>query len=174
MIEAECARNIEMAKNQFQQQSAQSVLALDKQQRSMAIQQQAASMQAQAQQYKLQMEMQQKMSTLYSVDIFCCISICSLYCWACACMDAACCWIAIERCCLSSARTDWADCCWNWFFAISMLRAHSASIIAFCVSYWWVSIFSCMLAWPSSAAVASFSCCVIVAVSRYGEAVAAP
>merc|ERR1719364_289001 len=46
MIEAECARNIEMAKNQFQQQ--------------------AASMQAQAQQYKLQMEMQQKMSTLYS------------------------------------------------------------------------------------------------------------
>merc|ERR1719421_950681 len=69
----------ETPKNQFQQQCAQSVLALDqqkqqqemqlnmaKQQRSMAIQQQAASMQAQAQQYKLQMEMQQKMSTLYS------------------------------------------------------------------------------------------------------------
>merc|ERR1719327_2179063 len=79
MIEAECARNIEMAKNQFQQQCAQSVLALDqqqkqqemelnmaKQQRAMAIQQQAASMQAQATQYKLQMEMQQKMATLYS------------------------------------------------------------------------------------------------------------
>merc|ERR1719269_368632 len=54
MLEAECARNIEMAKNQV------------KQQRAMAIQQQAASMQAQATQYKLQMEMQQKMSTLYS------------------------------------------------------------------------------------------------------------
>merc|ERR1719472_607850 len=57
MIEAECARNIEMAKNQFQQQCDQSL---------MAIQQQAGSMQAQATQYKLQMEMQQKMSTLYS------------------------------------------------------------------------------------------------------------
>merc|ERR1719313_1437554 len=67
MIEAECARNIEMAKNQFQQKQQQEMqLNMAKQQRSMAIQQQAASMQAQAQQYKLQMEMQQKMSTLYS------------------------------------------------------------------------------------------------------------
>merc|ERR1719191_1191850 len=67
------------AKNQFQQQCDQSLMALEqqkkqqelelnmaKQQRAMAIQQQAASMQAQATQYKLQMEMQQKMSTLYS------------------------------------------------------------------------------------------------------------
>merc|ERR1719371_130218 len=75
MIKAECARNITMATNQFQQQRDQSILALEqqqkelnmaKQQRVMAISQQAASMQAQAQQYKLQMEMQQKMSTLYS------------------------------------------------------------------------------------------------------------
>merc|ERR1719456_1420049 len=79
MIKAECARNITMATNQFQQQCDQSILALQqqqkqqemelnmaKQQRVMAISQQAASMQAQAQQYKLQMEMQQKMSTLYS------------------------------------------------------------------------------------------------------------
>merc|ERR1719213_1289027 len=53
MLEAECARNIEMAKNQFQQQCDQSLMALDqqkkqqemelnmaKQQRAMAIQQQ--------------------------------------------------------------------------------------------------------------------------------------
>merc|ERR1712124_205869 len=73
MIQAECARNITMATNQFQQQRDQSILALDqqqkqqemelnmaKQQRLMAISQQAASMQAQATQYKLQMEMQQR------------------------------------------------------------------------------------------------------------------
>merc|ERR1711869_34322 len=79
MITAECARNITMATNQFQQQRDQAILALDqqqkqqemelnmaKQQRLMAISQQAASMQAQATQYKLQMEMQQKMATLYS------------------------------------------------------------------------------------------------------------
>merc|ERR1712124_99384 len=75
MIQAECARNITMATNQFQQQRDQAILALDqqqkqqemelnmaKQQRMMAISQQAASMQAQATQDK----MQQEMATLYS------------------------------------------------------------------------------------------------------------
>merc|ERR1719182_458732 len=79
MITAECTRNVEMAKNQFEQQRNQALLALEqqqkqqemqlnmaKQQRMMAITQQAASMTAQATQYKLQMDMQQKMATLYS------------------------------------------------------------------------------------------------------------
>merc|ERR1712216_861426 len=79
MITAECTRNIEMAKNQFEQQRNQALLALEqqqkqqemqlnmaKQQRMRAITQQAASMTAQATQYKLQMDMQQKMATLYS------------------------------------------------------------------------------------------------------------
>merc|ERR1719321_1089948 len=62
MITAECTRNIEMAKNQFEQQKNQSLMALEqqqkqqemelnmaKQQRMMAITQQAAQMTAQAQ-----------------------------------------------------------------------------------------------------------------------------
>merc|ERR1719371_94857 len=82
---------------------------------------------------------------------------------------ASCCF-----CCYSSAMMDWSRCCWNWFVAIAMLRVHSALIIPACVVYWWSSIFCCMLAWPLSASVASFSCCVIVVASRYGEWVAAP
>merc|ERR1719183_2827487 len=79
MIRAECTRNTELAKNQFEQQASQAVLALDQQkqqqemqlkmaqqQRAMAIQQQAAQMQAQATQMSMQMEMQKKMANLYS------------------------------------------------------------------------------------------------------------
>merc|ERR1719395_526833 len=75
MIEAECTRNIAMAKNQFEQQRDQAIAALNmqkqqqemqlqmaQQQRQMAISQQAAQMQAQAS----QMSMQKKMASLYS------------------------------------------------------------------------------------------------------------
>merc|ERR1719506_1881141 len=50
MLEAECTRNIEMAKQQLE----------------MAISQQAAQMQAQASQMSMQMEIQKKMASLYS------------------------------------------------------------------------------------------------------------
>merc|ERR1712093_631128 len=77
-LEAECARNTQLATAQFQQTLMQSKMALEmqfkeetmqldmaKQQREFAITQQAATMTAAAQAQKLQTDMQQKMMSMY-------------------------------------------------------------------------------------------------------------
>merc|ERR550514_700534 len=64
MLDAETARQIELTKQTYTQQTM--ALTMQQQQQTMMIEQQAAAMQSQAAQYKMQADMQKKMAELYA------------------------------------------------------------------------------------------------------------